>query len=142
MTPAVYGYFLYLTTLVNRESEYVDQIAARINKMYNRENYDWRLGWLMLYLQEELCFRPEKRYQFLEEQYHNGANSPVLYGDCLELMKENPSLLVKLEEFELAVLSFAAKNRIMPESVSERVLFLAGRERSVRKKVVYILGVV
>ncbi len=141
VTPAVYGYFLYLTTLVNRESEYVDQIAARINKMYNRENYDWRLGWLMLYLQEELCFRPEKRYQFLEEQYHNGANSPLLYAECLELMKENPSLLVKLEEFEIAVLSFAAKNRIMPESVSERVLFLAGRERSFRKKLFDILEV-
>lgn len=130
VNPSTYGYFLYLTTLVNKENEYVDKVASMVKKLYQKESYDWRLAWLMLELQEELCFRAEKRFSFLEEQYHFGANSPILYMETLDVLKKNPSLLVKLEKFEIDVLRFAAKNNKVGAALGERVQFLVSRERN------------
>jgi len=50
---ALWAYYLYLTTLIHREEDYVNQIAAKVENIYRRNKESWRVAWLLLYLSEE-----------------------------------------------------------------------------------------
>lgn len=128
-TPELYGYFLYLTTLLNRDENYTDKVAHKVKKMFQREQDNFRLAWLMLYLQKNLFFHEDKKWQFLEERYDRGSNSPILYVEALQLLWEQPSLLIKLEGYEISLLLFAMKHDVLNEEIAERIQFLIGREK-------------
>lgn len=127
--PEVYGYFLYLTTLLNKDEAYTDKVAHKVKKMFHREQDNYRLAWVMLYLQENLFFHPDKRWDFLEERFDRGANSPILYTEALQLLWEQPSLIMKLEEYEINLLRFAARYDALNEEIAERIIFLSSREK-------------
>ncbi len=137
--PEVYGYFLYLTTLLNRDESYTDKVAHKVKKMFQREQDNFRLAWLMLYLQKNLFFYEDKKWDFLEERYDRGASSPVLYVEALQLLWEQPSLLVKLESYEISLLLFAMKHDALNAEIAERIQFLCGREKEYDFRIYAIL---
>lgn len=137
--PEVYGYFLYLTTLLNRDESYTDKVAHKVKKMFQREQDNHRLAWLMLYLQKNLFFYEDKKWEFLEERYDRGACSPVLYVEALQLLWEQPSLLTKLESYEISLLLFAMKHDALNEEIAERIQFLCGREKEYDFRIYEIL---
>ena len=137
--PEVYGYFLYLTTLLNRDESYIDKVAYKVKKMFQREQDNFRLAWLMLYLQKNLFFHEDKKWEFLEERYYRGASSPLLYVEALQLLWEQPSLLTKLESYEISLLLFALKHNALNTEIAERIQFLIGREKEYDFRIYAIL---
>ncbi len=137
--PEVYGYFLYLTTLLNRDENYTDKVAHKVKKMFQREQDNFRLAWLMLYLQKNLFFHEDKKWEFLEERYDRGASSPVLYVEALQLLWEQPSLLTKLEGYEISLLLFAMKHNALNTEIAERIQFLSSREKEYDFRIYAIL---
>ena len=137
--PEVYGYFLYLTTLLNRDSAYTDKVAHKVKKMFQKEQDNFRLAWLMLYLQESLFFYDDKKWEFLEERFDRGANSPVLYAEAIQLLWEQPSLMMKLESYEISLLLFAVKHDVINREIAERVQFLITREKEYDFRIYAIL---
>ncbi len=137
--PEVYGYFLYLTTLLNRDESYTDKVAHKVKKLFQREQDNFRLAWLMLYLQKNLFFYEDKKWEFLEERYYRGCDSPILYTEALQLLWEQPSLLSKLESYEISLLLFAIKHEALSEAVAERIQFLIGREKEYDFRIYAIL---
>ena len=137
--PEVYGYFLYLTTLLNRDESYTDKVAHKVKKMFQREQDNFRLAWLMLYLQKNLFFHNDKKWEFLEERYDRGASSPVLYVEALQLLWEQPALLTKLESYEISLLLFAMKHNAINSEIAERIQFLIGREKEYDFRIFAIL---
>ena len=137
--PEVYGYFLYLTTLLNRDESYTDKVAHKVKKMFQREQDNFRLAWLMLYLQKNLFFNEDKKWEFLEERYDRGSISPVLYVEALQLLWKQPSLLIKLESYEINILLFAMKHDVLNEAIAERVQFLVSREKEYDFRIFAIL---
>ena len=137
--PEVYGYYLYLTTLLNRDESYTDKVAHKVKKMFQREQDNFRLAWLMLYLQKNLFFYEDKKWEFLEERYDRGASSPILYVEALQLLWEQPSLLVKLESYEISLLLFAMKHDALNAEIAERIQFLCGREKEYDFRIYAIL---
>lgn len=137
--PEIYGYFLYLTTLLNRDESYTDKVAHKVKKMFQKEPENFRLAWLMLYLQKNLYFNEDKKWDFMEERYDRGANSPLLYIEGLQLLWEQPSLMVKMQEYEISLLLFAIKHEVLSEEIAERIQFLVGREKEFDGRTYYIL---
>ena len=137
--PEVYGYFLYLTTLLNRDENYTDKVAHKVKKLFQREQDNFRLAWLMLYLQKNLFFHEDKKWDFLEERYYRGACSPILYTEALQLLWEQPSLLMKLEGYEISLLLFGMKHDALNEEIAERIQFLISREKEYDFRIYAIL---
>lgn len=123
------AYYLYLTTLIHRETEYVDRVTERVEYIYKRNRNEWRVAWLLLYLSEEYNRSFSKKWVFLEEQFGRGAFSPVLYIEALLLLNLNPSLLIKLGRFEKQILLYGAKNEILSGDVVMQFLYLVQKER-------------
>lgn len=125
----LWAYYLYLTTLMNREAEYVDRVAVQVKQIYRHDSSNWRVAWLLLYLSEEFNRSASKKWIFLEKQFEYGCSSPVLYIEVLTLLNNNPALLRKLGKFELQVLWFGARHQALGAEVVEQLLYLSGRVR-------------
>lgn len=126
---ALWAYYLYLTTLINREEEYVDWAAEEVELIYKRNSREWRVAWLLLYLSEEYNKSASAKWVFLEKQFHYGCTSPVLYIEALQLLNSNPSVLRKAEGFGLQVIYFGAKQELLSAEVVEQLLYLTGKVR-------------
>lgn len=138
--PARYCYYLYLTTLLNREEAYVDEVAGQVERIFTQNSDNWRIAWLMLYLSEEYAKSPSGKWMVLEEQFRKGSISPVIYIEALHLILANPTLLTKLEGFELQVLIYAAKRELLTKDLMEQIIYLSFKQKNYSDMVFFLLG--
>ena len=123
------AYYLYLTTLVHQDPDYVQQASEEVEFLYRRSGCCWQIAWLLLYLSREYNRSANDRLEFIRQQYENGCRSPILYLEALALLNNNPTLLRKLEGFELQVLNFGVRQQNIGGDVIEQMLYLSGKKR-------------
>lgn len=123
----LYAYYMYLTTLIERREEYVNQITAKVQRLYAQDQSNWRIAWLLLYLSEELNKTVPEKWDFLERQFESGCFSPVFYIEALHLLNANPTLLRKLDENMLQILCYGARKEAISKDLAEQIIYLAGR---------------
>lgn len=127
--PVEEAYYLYLTSLIHRGEGYVNQVTEQVENIYKRNRNEWRIAWLLLYLSEEYNRSFTKKWMFLEEQFNRGCISPVIYVEALLLLNLNPTLLMKLGDFEKQLLLYGAKQEILSGDVIMQFIYLVQRER-------------
>lgn len=123
------AYYLYLTTLIHRDISYVNQVTADVEQIYHKDNSNWRVAWLLLYLSEEYHKSVTGRWILLEKQFSIGCSSPVLYIEAVNMLNSNPVLLRKLGTFEKQVLWYGVRQEIIRAEVVEQLIYLAEKER-------------
>lgn len=123
-TSAEWTYYLYLTSLHNREDSYVDEIADEIQNIYNMNPSEWRIAWFILYLSEEFAISPTRKWVFIESQLSSKCVSPVFYVEAVNMLIQNPALLTKLDNFEQRVLRYASRHDLMNEEIIRQFLYL------------------
>nr|MCR5755781.1 DUF5717 family protein [Acetatifactor sp.] len=126
---ALRAYYLYLLTLIHREEGYVNHMAKEVEQIYQRNPYQWRVAWLLLYLSEEYNKSASGKWMFLEKQFYYGCTSPVLYIEALYLLRNNPALLRRLDTYEIQLLYYGARQQALGTEVIEQLIYLSGRER-------------
>ena len=137
----LYCYYLYLTTLCSREETYIIQVSEMIEDVFDRNPDNWRIAWLLQYLAEESSGSKAHRWILLENQYTQGCRSPILYLDSLHLLAQNVTLLTHLESFELSVLEFAARRKLLTAPMIEQIVYLSSREKRYNKHLYKILSI-
>ena len=131
-------YYLYLTTLCSREVVYVDEVEHKVRKAYQADSSNFRIAWLLLYLDEEYNKSPAKKWMFIEEQFGKGCTSPLLYVEALYLLNANPAFLMQLSEYTISLLRFALKYDALTEDVVRQICYLADKQKEFNKRI-YIL---
>ena len=137
--PELWCYYLYLTTLYSRDESYVDEAAAEVAEVYQRNRGNWRIAWLMMYLSEEYVRNPARRWELLEELFRYRCRSPVIYVEAWNLLCANPSMLLKLDEMEIQVLRYAVKKGLMQEELVMQTVYLAQKMKNYSDSVFAIL---
>lgn len=137
--PALWCYYLYLTTLISEEDAYVDEVAETVSRIYGRRRGDWRIAWLLLYLSEEYVESVSRRWLLLEDLFLHHCTSPMIYIEAWNILCMNPAMLRKLDSFEEQVLSYAVKNGVMQEEILLQVVYLAGQKRGYSESLFRIL---
>lgn len=123
------AYYLYLTTLIHGDEEYVDKVAADVEQIFRQDDTNWRVAWLLLYLSEKYRGSKREKWGFLERLFFQGCTSPVLYIEGLALLNSNPALLRKLGRFENQLLSYGSRQGALKREVVDQMLYLAGRTK-------------
>ncbi|MBD5454017.1 MAG: hypothetical protein HDR30_06870 [Lachnospiraceae bacterium] len=123
-------YYLYLTTLCSKNEQYFDEVSHTIAGYYEKNRGNWRIAWLLLFLAEEYTRTPARKWALLEELFAYECRSPMIYIEAWNLLCMNPAMLMKLDEFELQVLNYAAKNEVMRDEVMIQLLYLAEKQKS------------
>lgn len=137
--PALYSYYLYLTTLLNKGEALAEDAAQQVERIFTQNSDNWRIAWLLLYLSEDYNKSPSRKWLILEEQFKQGCSSPVLYIEAWNLLLGNPTLLMRLQDFELQILSYAAKKELLTPEVIEQIVYLAGKQKSYSERLFFIL---
>ncbi|MDY3249345.1 MAG: DUF5717 family protein [Candidatus Choladocola sp.] len=120
-----YGFYLYMSTFFYREASYVDRVEDEITKMFCRDKTNWKLQWILFYLQESFLNDENARYEAVAEQFRYGCRSRIMYVEAYQILKKNPFLMRHLGNFELQLLRFAAKEEILTAEVIRQVANLA-----------------
>lgn len=134
-----WAYFLYLTTLVNPEDSYIEQITGEVWNIFNRNSSDWRVAWLLLYLSEEYAASSSKKWLFITNFLSMGCVSPVMYFEAANLLLINPAFLNKLETVEIRILLYMQKRKLFNRELARQTAYLAGSGKYVGKGIEEIL---
>lgn len=126
-------YYFYLTTLYNRDEGYMQTVLNEIETACMNQPGEWRLAWLLIYMEDEYARGAEVKWKLLEEQFERGCSSPVILCEAVLLLQNYPKLLMKLGDFEQSVLWYAAKNHVLKGDAVEQLQYLAAREESFSK---------
>ena len=137
--PALYCYYLYLTTLFGKEEAFIDDVAEQVERIYTQNSDNWRIAWLLLYLSGDFSKSPSKKWMVLEEHFKLGCTSPVLYIEAWNLITTNPTLLMKLEEFEIQVLTYAMKKDMIHKDIVDQIVYLSLKQKQFTKNIYVIL---
>ncbi|MBQ6587093.1 MAG: hypothetical protein IJI01_00275 [Butyrivibrio sp.] len=135
----LYSYFLYLSTLSSREDSFVNDISERMEGIFRRNPDNWRIAWLLQYISEEYTSSSPRKWMMLEQQFSYGCRSPILYLEAMSLLNETPSILTRLDEFELYVLEYGAKKGTISLNLIDQIVYQAVRVRSYNDRLFRIL---
>lgn len=124
---ALRAYYLYLTTLVHNDENYIRKVSAEVEKLYRRDDSDWRVAWLLLYLSEDYYRSEKNKWALLEKLFREGCTSPVLYIEALNMLNGNPALLRNLEGLGLQTLYYGARQGIVRRELADQAVYLAGK---------------
>ncbi len=120
-TPERYGFYLYISTFFYREASYVDRVEEEIQRMYFRDRTNWKLFWILMYLQESLLNDEDARYEAIASQFGLGCRSRLVYLEGWQILKKNPFRMRHIGAFELALLRFAAKEGVLTAEVVRHI---------------------
>ena len=137
--PIVYAYYLYLTTLISRDKNYVLTVKEKIEELYYQYEGVWQIAWLWMYLSKELHGNAQKKWNFLKDVFVKGCTSPVMYMEAVLLLNYQPTLLMELGEAELRILRFGQKKGMLSEQVKGIVQYLSLKEKDFTKPVYKLL---
>ncbi len=135
----LYCYYLYLTTLVDRDEYATNEVARMMEGIFSRNSDSWRIAWLLLFISEEYASSPTSRWVLLEQQFQDGCRSPIIYIEALNLMTESPTMLSRMGEFELQTLQYGVKKGVLQPNLVDHIIYLGSRERSYNEKLCKIL---
>lgn len=127
--PELWCYYLYLTTLYSKEERYIDDVAAVVREIYERNRGNWRIAWLLMYLSDEYVRNASRKWALLEELFQYQCSSPVIYIEAWHLLCMNPPMLLKLGEFERQVLYYAVKNDLMRDDIMLQLVYLSQKQK-------------
>ena len=134
-----YAYYLYLTTLIKRDEQYVNDVTARINSYYSMYPTSMPLLWMLIYLDEELSSSSTKKVAAIENITKRGVHSPILFVEAYNVFVANSAIISKLSSFEIEVISFAVKNGKISREIIAQVAMLALRTREFSPKLLKLL---
>lgn len=123
------AYFMYLQTLVNRDEDYINETASKVNELFEADPKSFEILWTLLYLDESLADNATRKISLLENMFENGCTSPIMYIEAYNFFVANTEKLSKLSKFELQVLLFATKLGVMDTEIEKQILYLAGKQR-------------
>lgn len=118
----LYCYYLYIRTLQKRDDEFTGEVTEKIRAYYENGCDDWRILWMLIYLDESYDKNLSIKLLRLKEQYNKGMRSPLMYFEALASFNSMPEMMRVLDDFEVQVLNFGIKN----EYISKKLAMQAG----------------
>ena len=132
------AYYLFLVALLRNDT--VSQMRAldEINRLYIKHPYSWQLLCMLINLDPK--YRDyNDRIRVLERQFFNGSNQVLLYAEAYTCFQEKVLLLRKLDSFEIQILNFATKYKIITKELAQYAADLISQQKKYNKKLVRIL---
>lgn len=132
------AYYMFLTALLKKETLHTNRVLEEIYRIYMKHPYTWQL--LCMIINLDTKYRDySDRLRVLERQFFNGANHILLYAEAYLCFQERVILLRKLESFEVQILNFATKYKMITRDLAIHMADLVCRQKKYDAKLLRIL---
>lgn len=123
------SYYLYLTTFLSNDSIAQRRVAEELSKSFMKHPDSWKILCMLVDIDSEYKIYSE-RLRALEKQFEEyRSHSLWFYLQAFRCFKEKSSALKKLGEFEVRVLSFAVKYKLMTKELALYTANLASQTK-------------
>lgn len=136
--PITNCYYLYLNALIRENQQYTERVLDEIGKTYVRHQDSWLLLYMMIRLDSRYK-NPYKRLEVLEQQFEFGIHEVLFYLEAYMCYQEKPLLLKKLGKFEIQILNFATKYRLITKELALYVSNFASQQKNFSNALFHIL---
>lgn len=136
--PVTNCYYLFLTALIRGNRAHTERVLDEVGKTYLRHQDSWILLYMLLQLDPRYK-NPYKRLEVLEQQYEFELHDVLFYLEAYLCYQKKPTLLKKLGRFEIHVLNFATKYRLMTKELALYVANFASQRKDFSKPLFQIL---
>lgn len=109
----IWGYYLYLMTLLEREPSYVDNMTHEVELIFYENPDSVLLFWVLLFLRDQYFDDSAGKLKDIKYWVLRGCSSPYLYIEAYYLISQDPYLIKELSVFELRILSWAVKEKAL-----------------------------
>lgn len=132
------AYYLFLTALLRKDTASQSRAVEEISRMYIKHPYSWQLLCMLINL--DVRYRDYgDRIRVLERQFFNGSKQVLLYAEAYICFQERVLLLKKLDSFEIQILNFATKYRIITKELAVYAAELISQQKKYNRTLVRIL---
>ena len=112
------SYYLYLTTLLSNDTIGQRRVAEELSKSFMKHPDSWKILCMLVEVDSEYKIYSE-RLRALEKQfYEDKSHSIWFYLQAFRCFREKSSSLKKLGMFEVRVLLFAVKHKLMTRELA------------------------
>lgn len=117
----IWGYYLYLMTLLEREPSYVDNMTHEVELIFYENPDSVLLFWVLLFLRDQYFDDSAGKLKDIKYWVLRGCSSPYLYIEAYYLISQDPYLIKELSVFELRILSWAVKEKALTKELAGAV---------------------
>ena len=114
----IWGYYLYLMTLLEREPSYVDNMTHEVELIFYENPDSVLLFWVLLFLRDQYFDDSAGKLKDIKYWVLRGCSSPYLYIEAYYLISQDPYLITELSVFELRILSWAVKEKALTKELA------------------------
>lgn len=114
----IWGYYLYLMTLLEREPSYVDNMTHEVELNFYENPDSVLLFWVLLFLRDQYFDDSAGKLKDIKYWVLRGCSSPYLYIEAYYLISQDPYLIKELSVFELRILSWAVKEKALTKELA------------------------
>lgn len=114
----IWGYYLYLMTLLEREPSYIDNMTHEVELIFYENPDSVLLFWVLLFLRDQYFDDSAGKLKDIKYWVLRGCSSPYLYIEAYYLISQDPYLIKKLSVFELRILSWAVKKKALTKDLA------------------------
>lgn len=114
----IWGYYLYLMTLLEREPSYVDNMTYEVELIFYENPDSVLLFWVLLFLRDQYFDDSAGKLKDIKYWVLRGCSSPYLYIEAYYLISQDPYLIKELSVFELRILSWAVKEKALTKELA------------------------
>ena len=135
----VWGYYLYLCTLMEREEIYVNRITEQIEELFQLYPDNSMLFWIRLFVREDYYANNDRRRKAIEHWMEDGSASSYFYLEAYYSYMQDPYLLTKLDGFGLRILCWARRQNAITKEIAMQIVRLVSSEIHFNSKVFDLL---
>lgn len=114
----IWGYYLYLMTLLEREPSYIDNMTHEVELIFYENPDSVLLFWVLLFLRDQYFDDTAGKLKDIKYWVLRGCSSPYLYIEAYYLISQDPYLIKELSVFELRILSWAVKEKALTKELA------------------------
>lgn len=114
----IWGYYLYLMTLLEREPSYVDNMTHEVELIFYENPDSVLLFWVLLFLRDQYFDDSAGKLKDIKYWVLRGCSSPYLYIEAYYLISQDPYLIKELSVFELRILGWAVKEKALTKEIA------------------------
>lgn len=114
----IWGYYLYLMTLLEREPSYIDNMTHEVELIFYENPDSVLLFWVLLFLRDQYFDDSAGKLKDIKYWVLRGCSSPYLYIEAYYLISQDPYLIKELSVFELRILSWTVKKKALTKELA------------------------
>ena len=133
------GYYMYLSSLCRKELSYSLRTVDELRRLYDHNDDNWELLWVLLQVEENLIQNGERRLQVIGAQWKTGKFHSLLYLEAFLTLMDQPGLIDLSDPFIIHTLLFADHRGILTKEVASSIAIAVARQHDFRNSLFEVL---